>query len=62
MDFTEWLKRNNTIKSYSHFDNRVKIGDVLHEIQDKENIIHHSFMPFIHYTQTLIHDSLQRIP
>lgn len=51
MDFSEWLKNNDTIKSYAHFDNRVKIGDVISKIQDKENIIHHSFMPFIHYTQ-----------
>ncbi len=52
MDFNAWLEKNNYIKGYSHFDKRIAIKDVLSEIQDKQNIATHSYLPFIHYPLT----------
>ena len=48
-DFELWLEKNNTIKSYAHFDRRISIKSVLSDIENPEKIAKHSFMPFIHY-------------
>lgn len=52
MEFEQWLKNNNLKKNYSHFDRKVALEEVIEEIKISDNIVKHSFLPFIHYTLT----------
>lgn len=53
---SEWLKSPETIrksrKKYAHFDKRVDIGKVRNYLTNPDNVAHHGFYPFIHYTKT----------
>ena len=51
MTIQEWKDRNRYAKRYAHFDKRVSLERVWNYISVPENIIKHSFYPFIHYTQ-----------
>ena len=51
MTIQEWKDRNRYAKRYAHFDKRVSLEKVWNYISVSENIIKHSFYPFIHYTQ-----------
>lgn len=48
MEFQDWLNKNDSVKKYAHFDRRVKLSNVIDQIKDPQNIICHSFLPFIH--------------
>lgn len=49
MEFNEWLNKNSSVKNYAHFDTRVALKDVLDKIINPAFVIHHGFLPFIHY-------------
>lgn len=50
MDIETWKQKNNSIRRYSHFDKRVSLDQCWTYITNPDNITHHSFYPFIHYT------------
>ena len=54
-EVSEWLKSPETIrksrKKYAHFDKRVDIGKVRNYVTNPDNVAHHGFYPFIHYTK-----------
>ena len=51
MDFQLWLDKNNCKKKYyAHFDCKISLNQVIDEIKIPDNIVRHSFLPFIHYT------------
>lgn len=54
MDALSWIRDKKTIEKskrpYAHFDERTDIEKMSDYILEPENIVRHSFYPFIHYT------------
>lgn len=51
MTLQEWVQKNQKAKRYAHFDKRVSLKKILTYISEPDNISHHGFYPFIHYTK-----------
>lgn len=50
-DFEKWKNKNKYPRKYKHFDNPRKLDDVLNYLLNPENIVQHSFYPFLHFVK-----------
>lgn len=54
LDFNEWIEKNSQCASYTHFDYKISLKDIINEIVDPQRICRHAFKPFIHFQKEII--------
>ena len=63
MKFDQWLEKNSYCASYTHFDYKISLKDIIDDVKNPDWICKHAFKPFVHFEKvTKKFNGKDRIP
>ena len=53
LNFDKWLEKNSYCASYTHFDYKISLKDIIEDVKNPNWISTHAFKPFIRFQKEI---------